>query len=115
MILRPWKISDLNDLHEIMSNKEASVLAGFNLRISKADTLNALNQFIVDSSDSLWAIELKNTNKAIGWIELHKYHQEKNKNLNEIGCLLSQKYWGQGLMLEAFKEVLNYGFNEEKQ
>ena len=38
----------------------------------------------------------------------------KNKDSKEIGCVLSEKYWGQGLMPEALKEVISYGFNEER-
>jgi ribosomal-protein-alanine N-acetyltransferase len=114
LLLRPWKISDLDDLHEFMSNKEIANLAGFNVKNSKEESLNILKQFIVDSSNSLWAVELKNINKVIGWIELHKYSEAIDKNSKEIGCVLSQKYWGQGLMPEALKQVLNYGFNEEK-
>ena len=113
LILRPWKISDLDDLHEFMSNKEVASLAGFNVRNSKEESLNILKQFIVDSSNSLWAIELKNIKKVIGWIELHKYSERIDKNSKEIGCVLSQEYWGRGLMPEALKQVLNYGFNEE--
>lgn len=114
LILRPWKISDLDDLHDFMSNKEVANLAGFNVKNRKDESLNILKQFIIDSSNSLWAIELKNINKAIGWIELHEYPNRIDKNSKEIGCVLSQKYWGQGLMPEALKQVLYYGFNEEK-
>lgn len=114
LILRPWKISDLDDLHDFMSNKEVANLAGFNVKNRKDESLNILKQFIIDSSNSLWAIELKNINKAIGWIELHEYPNRIDKNSKEIGCVLSQKYWGQGLMPEALKQVLYYGFNEQK-
>lgn len=114
LILRPWKISDLDDLHEFTSNKEVANLAGFNVKNSKEDSLNILKQFIIDSSNSLWAIELKNFNKAIGWIELHKYSEGIDKDSKEIGFVLSQRYWGQGLMPEAIRQVLTYGFNEEK-
>lgn len=114
LILRPWKISDLDDLHELTSNKEVASLAGFNVKNNKMDTLNILEQFIIDSSNSLWAIELKSLNKVIGWVELHKFLEKMNKDWKEIGFALSQKYWGQALMPEAVKEVLNYGFKEEK-
>lgn len=32
LILRPWNSSDLDDLHEFMSNKEVANLAGFNVK-----------------------------------------------------------------------------------
>lgn len=114
LILRPWKISDLDDLHEFMSNEKVANLAGFSVKNNKEESLKILKQFIIDSSDSLWAVELKNINKVIGWIELHKYSEGIYINSKEIGCVLSQKYWGQGLMPEALRQVLSYGFNEEE-
>ncbi|WP_315082174.1 GNAT family N-acetyltransferase [uncultured Clostridium sp.] len=114
LILRPWKINDLDDLHEFTSDKKVAKLAGFNVRKTKKETLNILNQFIIDSLKSLWAIELKECNKAIGWIELHNPSEETYINSKEIGFVLSQEYWGKGLMPEAIKLVLNYEFDEEK-
>lgn len=45
---------------------------------------------------------------------MHEYPNRINKNSKEIGCVLSEKYWGQGLMPEALKEVISYGFNKER-
>ncbi|WP_455791923.1 GNAT family N-acetyltransferase [Clostridium butyricum] len=84
------------------------------MKRNKGESLRILKQFIIDSSDSLWAVELKNNNKVIGWVELHEYPNRINKNSKEIGCVLSEKYWGQGLMPEALKEVISYGFNEQR-
>ena len=39
---------------------------------------------------------------------MHEYPNRINKNSKEIGCVLSEKYWGQGLMPEALKEVIKY-------
>ncbi|WP_283624404.1 GNAT family N-acetyltransferase [Clostridium butyricum] len=114
IILRPWQISDLDDLHEFMSNEQVARLSGFKVKRNKGESLRILKQFIIDSSDSLWAVELKNNNKVIGWVELHEYPNRINKNSKEIGCVLSEKYWGQGLVPEALKEVISYGFNEER-
>ena len=58
LILRTWNISDLDNVHEFMSNKEVANLAGFNVKNSKEEILNILKQFIIDSYNSLWAIEL---------------------------------------------------------
>lgn len=97
-----------------MSNEQVARLAGFKVKKNKGESLRILKQFIIDSSDSLWAVELKNNNKVIGWVELHEYPNRINKNSKEIGCVLSEKYWGQGLMPEALKEVISYGFNKER-
>lgn len=131
LILRNWDISDLDDLHEFASNKKVSDLAGFKLKNNKEDSLKNLQMFITASNESLgknelkeldklvfWAIELKESNKVIGWFEMCKATcapaEETFKYLKEIGFTLSEEYWGQGLMPEAIGRVLNYLFNEEE-
>lgn len=113
LILRPWKTSDLDDLHNIVSNKEIADLAGFNARTNINESRYILNRFVKELSNSLWAIELKKTNRVVGWIELHKTLEEMYEGSKEIGFVLSKPYWGLGLMPEAIKQVLNYAFNEE--
>lgn len=131
LILRDWNVSDLDDFHEISSNKKVSDLAGFRLKTSKEDSLKSLEQFIAASDDStmkaklkeldqvvFWAIELKELNKAVGWFELCeascKPEEERFKYAKEIGFVLAEEYWGQGLIPEAIKRVLSYLFNEEE-
>lgn len=131
LILRNWKISDLDDFHAFSSNKKVADLAGFRLKTDKEDSLKSLEKFIATSDDSLWevklkelnqlvfwAIELKELKKAVGWIELCeagcKLEEGNFKYLKEMGFTLAEECWGQGLMPEAIKRVLNYLFNEEE-
>jgi RimJ/RimL family protein N-acetyltransferase len=113
LILRNWNISDLNNLHEFTANKKVADLAGFKVRNNKEESLQLLQRFIIDSNDSLWAIKLKEGNKVVGWIESHEPTEKTFVNSKEIGVTLSEKYWGQGLIPEAIKQVINYIFNEE--
>jgi len=113
LILRSWKICDLDDLHEFTSNERVASMAGFKVKSTENETLNILKQFIIDSTDSLWAIEFKESHKVIGWVELHTYLQNEQTNSKEIGFVLSQKYWGLGIMAEAVITVLHYAFSEE--
>jgi RimJ/RimL family protein N-acetyltransferase len=131
LILRNWKVSDIDDFHEISSNKKVSDLAGFRLKTSKEDSIKNLERFI-EGSDHLqwkvalkeldqlvfWAIELKESKKAIGWLELCEAtwepDNEEFKYAKEIGFVLSEECWGKGLMPEAIKTVLSYLLNEEE-
>lgn len=112
--LRAWKVSDLDDLYELISNQKIAELAGFKVRETMKASLPILMQFIKDSLNSLWAIELKENHKVIGWIEMHSSKEWTNHREAEIGFVLSQHYWGQGLMPEGLKEVINYAFQEEE-
>lgn len=115
----------------ILRNWKASDLAGFRPKTDKEDSFKNLQKFIAESDDLLWevelreldklvfwAIELKELNKAVGWIELCetecKLENRNFKYFKEIGFTLAEEYWGQGLMPEAIRRVLNYLFNEEK-
>ena len=113
LILRKWYILDLDDLHEFTSNKNVAELAGFKVRNNKDESLKLLQRFIVDSNDSLWAIELKKENKVIGWIELHDTTEKTFNDSKEIGVTLSEIYWGQGIIPEAIKLVIEYLLEEE--
>ena len=45
LILRNWHISDLDDLHEFISNKKVSDLAGFKVRKNKEESLGLIERF----------------------------------------------------------------------
>ncbi len=63
-------------------------------------------------SEYCWAITLKDTDEPIGAIDLVG---KNSVGVHEIGYVLSYKYWGNGLMTEAVKSVIeelfNCGFN----
>lgn len=56
----------------------------------------------------IFAIELKESHEFIGAIGLH-VKQEHNKA--EIGFWLGEPFWNRGIMSEALRAVLDYGFN----
>ncbi|MEM5879615.1 MAG: GNAT family protein [Candidatus Aenigmatarchaeota archaeon] len=59
-----------------------------------------------------FSIVLKETGEiigGIGLINISKFHKNA-----ELGYWLAKKYWGQGLMSEAMKLILDFGFNKLK-
>ena len=62
-----------------------------------------------------FALEYKG--KVIGSLGIEEYSEENYPELDallgrEIGYVLSKPYWGQGLMPEAVKAVIDWLFNE---
>ena len=62
-----------------------------------------------------FALEYKG--KVIGSLGIEEYSEENYPELDalqgrEIGYVLSKAYWGQGLMPEAVKTVIDWLFNE---
>ncbi|MDD7735273.1 MAG: GNAT family N-acetyltransferase, partial [Bacillales bacterium] len=66
----------------------------------------------------VFALVDKEKNKVIGSLGVERYGMEKelsefnNYQGREIGFVLSKSYWGQGIMPEAVKAVINYLFSE---
>lgn len=61
-------------------------------------------------NNNRWLILLKNSNTPIGTIGFHKW--DRSNNIAEIGYDLNKMYWKQGLMSEAMRSVLEFGFDK---
>ena len=78
---------------------------------SLEDTRNFLN-FVLEryakAELAPWAIENKENRKMIGTIDFVSW--QPNHRTAEIGYVLHREYWGMGLMTEAVKCILQFGF-----
>jgi len=118
LLLRPFDISDAEDLFEMDSNslvhkylwqkhvidiQESIIQIGY---IQKQYDENKIGRF---------ATICKETNKFIGWTGI-KYvndHVENgNTNFWDYGYRINEKYWNKGFATEASFFWLKYGFNE---
>ncbi len=57
-----------------------------------------------------WILNLKSNSAKIGTCGFHCW--DKNKDCVEIGYDLQKEYWGQGLMMEALKAILDFAKSE---
>ncbi|MCD4670643.1 MAG: GNAT family N-acetyltransferase [Actinomycetia bacterium] len=87
-IIHPYKLKDAQDFIKTTHK---------NIRRKKAFELG---------------IEIKKSKEIIGMMSLI-YIDHENKNA-EIGYWLGKKYWGNEIMEEAVKLILNFGFKELK-
>lgn len=113
LILRSWLESDYKDLYEYAKSDLVGPNAGWPPHKNEDDSKKIVKKFIND--DEVYAIELKSENKVIGSIGLHsRITDESYPKLlqRELGYVLNPKYWGQGIMPEAVKCLLDYGFSE---
>jgi [ribosomal protein S5]-alanine N-acetyltransferase len=111
MILRPWKIEDLNDFYEYARNPNVGPNAGWEPHKDKEVSLKILQSFI--EKDEVRAIVNKENGKVIGSIGVHMDKKREGTRAKMIGYVLSETYWGKGLMPEAVKAVITYLFEEE--
>jgi putative acetyltransferase len=114
LILRGWKLEDLDDFHEYAKNPNVGPMAGWEPHSSKEVSLNALKSFIEE--DDRWAIVLKENRKVIGTLRIYsdenrgKFSERNSAKL--ITYVLSPDYWGKGYMTETVKRVVKYAFDE---
>ena len=116
VILREWKLSDLDDFYEYASVFGVGENAGWPSHKSKEESLKILKLFIKEKKTL--AIVSKSNNKVIGsiGIELYKF-EDKLTELHdlkgrEIGYVLSKDYWGKGIMPEVIERLVDYLFNQ---
>lgn len=65
-------------------------------------------RFYHNRSAFVWAIALKENDKAIGYIECTNFVKS---TMADIAYYLSKEHWNQGIMSEAIKAVVNFGFS----
>ncbi|PKK86149.1 MAG: N-acetyltransferase [Tenericutes bacterium HGW-Tenericutes-8] len=81
--------------------------AGWQPHKNEAETKHTIEWMI--KSEEVWAIVLKENDKVIGSVGLHK--REHKDHEKEIGYVLSPVYWHQGIMQEAVKAMIIYSFD----
>ena len=116
LILRPFEKTDLEDFYEYASVEGTGEMAGWHHHENQEKSSQILDLFI--SEDKTFAVCLKESGKVIGSLGVEKYGMEDKLTEfdgyrgREIGYVLSQDYWGRGLMPEAVSAVVDYLFNE---
>lgn len=112
LLLRPWKMSDLDDFYEYAKVDGVGQMAGWLPHKNKEELKQVLTKFIENKR----TFAIVYDNKVIGSIEIKKYNENNLKEFSnlkgrELGYVLSKDYWGNGLMTEAVKKVIEYLFN----
>ena len=100
----------MNDFYEYAKNPDVGPNAGWKPHENKEESLKILQLFI--KSEEVWAVVYKENGKVIGSLGLHNDEKRSNKNVKMVGYVLSKDYWGKGLMPEAVKCAIKYGFEK---
>lgn len=115
LILRAWRLEDLEDFYEYASVDGVGQMAGWLPHKNKDESLTILKMFIEEKK----TFAIVYNGKVIGSLGIEEYDEEHLPEFNEkigreIGYVLSKDYWGKGLMPEAVKEVIRYLFEDLK-
>ena len=114
LVLRPWRLDDLDDFFEYASVDGVGQMAGWSPHKDKEESLAILNKFIEEKK----TFALEYNGKVIGSLGVEKYPESKftgyeEYRCRELGFVLSKDFWGQGLMAEAVEEVNRWLFEEK--
>ncbi|WP_298289109.1 GNAT family N-acetyltransferase [uncultured Lutibacter sp.] len=74
--------------------------------------IEELNEYLETDKSISWGITLRNTKKIIGTICLWNFSQKNNSA--EVGYDLIPKYQNKGIMSEALKMIIDFGFKTLK-
>lgn len=113
LILRRWEESDGEDLYKYASNPDVGPIAGWAVHTSVENSREIIKGVL--SEPETYAVVLKETGHPVGSIGLML---GKASNIGipdtegEIGYWIGVPYWGQGLIPEAVREIMRYGFEE---
>lgn len=112
LLLRRVSTADVNEVLELRSNAETMKFIPRPLIKTLEEALEHI-QMIDDKIEANvginWAITLKENPKLIGIIGHYRIQPENHRC--EIGYMILPQYNGQGIITEAVKAVLAYGFD----
>lgn len=101
LLLRPARMSDLDDLHAIMSDPAVMRFWSTEAHRDRAETERFLAAMVGEAHrglDFMLEVDGRIIGKAGAW------------STPEIGFLLSREHWGRGLMDEALRAVITHLF-----
>ncbi len=113
LILRNYTMNDFEDYWQYVSNPNIGPRCGWPTYTDKDKAKDRLK--IEVAKPYQLAIYIKSDKKVIGSIEImtpkaERYPIEIEDTAKEIGFLLSEAYWGQGIMPEATQAAMKYAF-----
>lgn len=113
LILRQLELRDAPEMHLYRSDEEIMKYIGRPRTKSIEDAeelIQRINTSISNGDAINWGITMKGDDKVIGSVGFVRFKKESFRA--EIGYLLSTAYHRTGIMDEAIKEVIKYGFKQ---
>ena len=111
LLLRGWQTEDAADLFAYAKNPNVGPHGGWKPHESLEESMGILQTLFLDKYEC-WAMVLKENNKVIGTIGYEEDIKRPEISCKELGYGLGEAYWGRGLMTEAAKAVISFGFRD---
>ena len=114
ILLRPWRENDTEALFKYASDPEVGPRAGWPPHKSVEESLEIIRT--VFGTETMWAVEWKETGEAIGcvgYLPASVSNLKINDDQCEVGYWIARPYWGKGICTEAMRLVVDYCFHEK--
>jgi RimJ/RimL family protein N-acetyltransferase len=112
--LRRIQISDYENMRELESDPLVMKFVPFKVPQTEQQTRNRLEQqiskLIADEPFGIWVAELKRDSSFIGWFMLRPVSEGEL----ELGFMIVQTKWGQGLTTEISQTLVNFARRHPK-
>lgn len=111
LVLRQITEQDSMDMMEYFSDPEVMKYYGLQPFHSKQEALDEVEWYtnIFQTNIGIrWGITLAGQDKLIGSCGFH--NRDKRHHRTDIGYELAREYWNKGIMAEAIKAVVTYGY-----
>ncbi|MCK9312814.1 MAG: GNAT family N-acetyltransferase [Methanocorpusculum sp.] len=109
LLLRKIVSSDAEDMFAYSRGPNTGLNAGWKPHESLEETQETIDTFFLNQ-ESVFGIVLTETNKLIGSIGLIKDPMRENDSTRMLGYDIGEDYWGLGIMTEAAKAIMGFGF-----
>ncbi len=109
LALRKFTMDDAEDVFAYASDPEMTRFVGWGAHQSIEDSREFLRRMIAEYDEpkaATWAIVLRESGRVTGAIALRTMNEWRA----ELGYAIGREHWGQGLMTEAVRRVIDYGF-----
>lgn len=110
LMLRTIVEDDAADIFEYAQEQHVGYNAGWKPHESIEETREIMKQIFLNQP-GIFGMVLKENRQMIGTIGLIKDPKRANPHALMLGYAMSEHYWGRGLMTEASKAVIDFGFN----
>lgn len=118
LLLRPWRTSDLAPFAALNADPQVAATLGSVLTAGASDELAQRLQAAIERNGwGYWALELRASGEFAGFTGLAEFLTADEEGVMacaeprvEIGWRLARRYWGQGLVTEAARAALRFGF-----
>ena len=112
LFLREIRLNDAEEIFRLRADERVNALIDRQTAISVDDATAFIQKILANSANNegvMWVITLIGNPQLIGTITY--WHIEWENNKAEIGYEMLPEYQGQGIMTEALKKVIEFGFS----